>query len=49
MTTFMSYGTVEPRRQEELIKRLTGTDKVKDGEAAFIEKIRSLLEQQENS
>lgn len=48
MTTFMSYGTVEPRRQEELIKKLSGTDKAKGGEIAFMEKIRSLLEQQEN-
>ena len=43
MTTFTSYGTVEPKRQEELIKRLVGGCEAEADEAAVLAKIRSLV------
>jgi integrase len=49
MTTFTSYGTVEPKRQEELIKRLVGRSEAKAGESAVLAQIRSLLSQKEDT
>jgi integrase len=43
MTTLMSYGTVEPRRQEELIRKLTGADEDEGEEATVLARIRNLL------
>jgi integrase len=47
MTTFMSYGTVEPRRQEELMKRLAMPDEVNDRKDDLFERLRNFLENQE--
>jgi integrase len=47
MTTFMSYGTVEPRRQEELLRRLGTPDEGKDEAANLREQLRRILENQE--